>query len=112
MNARGDVVGLHARLHEECGDDQGDEGPYELQNLANCLALTFQILQHNLSTDHRQHVLDVATLVLRAVVDHVLCETADGQRLLHIHLAIILAVPGVLRILVLTKIDSHDGIVY
>ena len=31
----GDVVGLHARLYEECRDDQGDQGPYELQNLAN-----------------------------------------------------------------------------
>ena len=62
--------------------------------------------------DHRQHVLDVATRILRAVVDHVLGEAADGQSLLHVHLRIVLAVAGVLGVLVLSQVDAHDRVVY
>ena len=58
--------------------------------------------------DLQEHTLHDGTTEVRVVVGHVLGETAQRERLLHVHLGVVLAVGGrVLVVLVLSEINPQ-----
>ena len=62
--------------------------------------------------EHTQDCNDVLQSVLRTVRNHVLCETAGGQRLLTCYLGIKLAITNRVGVGILLQIDTQNGCIY
>ena len=72
-------------------------------------------LRHQLGQtvhDLHQHALDHCASVDGAVIHHVLCEASQRQRLLLVHLGVVLAEAATGRNLVLSQVNSQCNFLY